>query len=174
MSWALKASLLSQALTTLKSKRKIHNLQSNHPLLTRRRTTPIKCKKISLHKTIKINLPIFSIDLEPSVLSKDVFHVNQILYTKLKIEEQNKRRDLVQCHNCQDYGHTKTYCAHTPRCVRCASPHFNLSKLVHLWFRKLRLVKRYTNTQNTISYAKLIFTDYFLLWSTVTFLMTDI
>lgn len=76
-----------------------------------------------LHKTTKINLPIFFVDLEPSETNKDIFHVNQLLHTKVKIEEPYKRRDLVQCLNCQEYGHTKTYCAHSPRCVRCAEYH---------------------------------------------------
>ena len=76
-----------------------------------------------LHKHTKINLPIFFVDLEPSELNKDIFHVNHLLHTKIKIEEPYKRRDIVQCLNCQEYGHTKTYCAHTPRCVRCAEHH---------------------------------------------------
>lgn len=76
-----------------------------------------------LHKTTKINLPIFFADLEPSETNKDIFQVNQLLHTKVKIEEPYKRRDLVQCLNCQEYGHTKTYCAYSPRCVRCAEYH---------------------------------------------------
>lgn len=76
-----------------------------------------------LHKHTKIKLPIFFVDLEPSELNKDIFHVNHLLHTKIKIEEPYKRSDLVQCLNCQEYAHTKTYCAHTPRCVRCAEHH---------------------------------------------------
>lgn len=76
-----------------------------------------------LHKTTKLKLPIFFVDLEPSELNKDIFHINHILHTKVKIEEPYKKRELVQCLNCQEYGHTKTYCAHTPRCVRCAEHH---------------------------------------------------
>ncbi|KAF0762466.1 Uncharacterized protein FWK35_00002735 [Aphis craccivora] len=65
-----------------------------------------------LHKTTKLNLSIFFVDLEPSELNKDIFHISYILHTKVKIEEPYKKRDLVQCLNCQEYGHTKTYCAH--------------------------------------------------------------
>ncbi|KAF0759565.1 Uncharacterized protein FWK35_00036360, partial [Aphis craccivora] len=74
-------------------------------------------------KTTKLNLPIFFVDLEPSELNKDIFHISHKLHTKVKIEEPYKKRDLVQCLNCQEYGHTKTYCVHTPRCVRCAEHH---------------------------------------------------
>lgn len=76
-----------------------------------------------LHKTTKLKLPIFFVDLEPSELNKDIFHISHILHTKVKIEEPYKKRNLVRCLNCQENGHTKTYCAHSPRCVRCAEHH---------------------------------------------------
>lgn len=38
-------------------------------------------------------------------------------YCKFKIEEPHSRKDLPQCHRCQGYGHTKTYCNRDPRCV---------------------------------------------------------
>lgn len=44
-------------------------------------------------------------------------------YFTPKLKSKNHLRDLVQCLNCQEYGHTKTYCAHFPRCVRCAEHH---------------------------------------------------
>ena len=75
------------------------------------------------HKTLKLNLPIFFVDLEPSELNKDIFHISHLLRTKVKIEEPFQKRDLVQCLNCQEYGHTKSYCAHSPKCVRCAGHH---------------------------------------------------
>jgi len=30
---------------------------------------------------------------------------------------------MIQCINCQEYGHSKSYCAHPPRCVRCTANH---------------------------------------------------
>lgn len=106
-----------------------------------------------LHKTTKLKLPIFFVDLEPSELNKDIFHINHILYTKVKIEEPYKKRDLVQCLNCQEYGHTKTYCAHTPRCVRCAEHHITSECLKP---RNLPANARYVraNTLQTIKDAK--------------------
>ncbi|KAL4149790.1 hypothetical protein QTP88_003654 [Uroleucon formosanum] len=75
------------------------------------------------HKITKLALPIFFVDLEPAEINKDVFHVTHILHTKIKIEEPHKHRELVQCFNCQKYGHSKTYCSHPPRCVGCAANH---------------------------------------------------
>lgn len=76
-----------------------------------------------LHKTTKSKLPIFFVDLEPAEINQDIFHLNSLLNTKIKIEEPYKRREIIQCINCQEYGHSKTYCAYPSRCVRCNSNH---------------------------------------------------
>ncbi|VVC35090.1 Pre-C2HC domain [Cinara cedri] len=80
-----------------------------------------------LHKTTKSKLPIFFVDLEPAKINKDIFHLNSILNTKIQIEELYKRRDIIQCTNCQEYGHSKTYCAYPSRCVRCNFNHSTLA-----------------------------------------------
>lgn len=66
---------------------------------------------------------MFFVDLEPAAINTDIFNVTSILHTKIKIEEPHKRRDILQCHNCQDYGHSKKYCSYSPRCVRCGDEH---------------------------------------------------
>lgn len=76
-----------------------------------------------LHKTSRQPLPLFFVDLDPAEINKDIFHLKNLLHTKISIEEPHKRRELIQCTNCQDYGHSKTYCAHPPRCVRCVGQH---------------------------------------------------
>ena len=76
-----------------------------------------------LNKTNKNKLPIFFVDLEPAEINKDIFFINSLLNTKIKIEEPYKKRTVIQCINCQEYGHSKSYCAHPPRCVKCASNH---------------------------------------------------
>ncbi|KAE9522663.1 hypothetical protein AGLY_016936 [Aphis glycines] len=76
-----------------------------------------------LNKTTKNKLPIFFIDLEPAEINKEIFNITSLLNTKIKIEEPYKRRIIIQCTNCQAYGHSKSYCAHHPRCVKCAANH---------------------------------------------------
>ncbi|XP_037942515.1 uncharacterized protein LOC119675389 [Teleopsis dalmanni] len=44
-------------------------------------------------------------------------------YTKITIEEPHKRNFPVQCFNCQEYGHTKSYCKLAKVCVICAKIH---------------------------------------------------
>jgi len=74
---------------------------------------PFSVRNVSnvLNKTTKNKLPIFFIDLEPAEINKEIFHITSLLNTKIKIEEPYKRRTIIQCTNCQDYGHFKSYCA---------------------------------------------------------------
>ncbi|KAF0722836.1 Uncharacterized protein FWK35_00027872, partial [Aphis craccivora] len=44
-------------------------------------------------------------------------------YTKVKIEAPRINKLTPQCLNCQNYGHTRTYCNNHPRCVRCGENH---------------------------------------------------
>lgn len=76
-----------------------------------------------LHKTSKRALPLFFVDLDPAGINNSIFHLKELLNTKIKVEEPYKRREIIQCINCQEYGHSKRYCAHPPRCVRCAGNH---------------------------------------------------
>lgn len=76
-----------------------------------------------LYKVTKIPLPLFFVDLEPSIKSAEIFHLSSLLHTKIKVEEPYKSKTISQCTNCQDYGHTKTYCGYPSRCVRCGSNH---------------------------------------------------
>ncbi|KAL4136317.1 hypothetical protein QTP88_007865 [Uroleucon formosanum] len=76
-----------------------------------------------LHKNSKVPLPLFFIDLEPVEKSKEIFLLQNLLHTKVKVEEPYKPKVISQCTNCQDYGHTQNYCGYPPRCVRCGANH---------------------------------------------------
>lgn len=76
-----------------------------------------------LHKTIKLPLPLFFVDLEKSDKSLVIFQLTSLLYTKIKVKELYKPRTISQYQNCQDYGHTRSYCGYPPRCVRCENSH---------------------------------------------------
>ncbi|KAL4125770.1 hypothetical protein QTP88_010010 [Uroleucon formosanum] len=76
-----------------------------------------------IHRISKIPLPLFFVDLEPTDHSKEIFKLESILHTKIKIEEPHKPKIISQCQNCQAYGHTKAYCGYSPRCVRCGDDH---------------------------------------------------
>ncbi|KAL4104507.1 hypothetical protein QTP88_019802 [Uroleucon formosanum] len=56
-----------------------------------------------IHKTTKAKLPIFFIDLDPAEINKEIFNLTSLLHTRVKIEEPHKRKEIVQCLNCQEY-----------------------------------------------------------------------
>lgn len=75
------------------------------------------------HQKTKISLPLFFVDLAPEIISKEIFNITSLLNTKIKVEEPHKRREIPQCQNCQSYGHTRSYCSYSPRCVKCGGTH---------------------------------------------------
>lgn len=88
----------------------------NHGFLTRNITNV-------LHYQSKAPLPLFFVDLEPAANNKDIFELQYICYTKIKVEAPKPKKQIPQCMNCQDYGHTRSYCHSSPRCVRCGDHH---------------------------------------------------
>lgn len=58
-----------------------------------------------------------------STHSNEIFQLQSILHTKIKIEEPHKPKVISQCQNCQAYGYTKAYCGYNPRCVRYGDVH---------------------------------------------------
>lgn len=73
--------------------------------------------------------PLFRIDLEPESkkLKKGTTHpiydLRYLLHRRITVEEPRPRSGPVQCSNCQEYGHTKSYCTLRSVCVVCGEFH---------------------------------------------------
>jgi PAX-interacting protein 1 len=76
-----------------------------------------------LYKVNKYPLPLFFVDLEPTDQSNDIYILISLLHTLIKVEEPYKPKAINQYSNCQDYGHTKSYCGYPVRCVHCGAQH---------------------------------------------------
>lgn len=76
-----------------------------------------------LHKSTKTPLPLFFVDLEQSESNQDIFKLTLLCYSKVKVETPHVKKEIPQCQRCQSYGHTRSYCFHNPRCVRCGNGH---------------------------------------------------
>ena len=69
--------------------------------------------------------PMFKVELEPdSTKLKNnevhpIYNLRLLKHRKITVEEPYKRRGPVQCTNCQEYGHTQSYCTLRPVCVIC-------------------------------------------------------
>ena len=69
-----------------------------------------------------LNLFMLTFDTDQEV--KQVYNITRIAYQAVKIEELRKTSNrIVQCKNCQEFNHVRTYCHKAPRCVKCAGTH---------------------------------------------------
>lgn len=71
----------------------------------------------------KVSLPLHFVDLEPDANNDSIFELKALLHTAIRVEEPRKKRLIVQCTRCQQYGHTRSYCNHQIRCVKCGGQH---------------------------------------------------
>lgn len=77
----------------------------------------------------KVPLSLFRVELEfdPKTLSKGeshpIYSLRYLLNRKITVEEPHKRRGPIQCRNCQEFGHSKTYCTLSSVCVICGDLH---------------------------------------------------
>lgn len=77
-------------------------------------------------KKNKISLPLFFVDLNHNIINSNIFKITRLLHTSVVVEKPHKSKiGPPQCHNCQAYGHTKTYCSHKARCVKCGDEHLS-------------------------------------------------
>ena len=66
---------------------------------------------------------MFFIDLAPNDNNKSIYDIQFLQHMKIIIEPPYFKKEIVQCHNCQRFGHTKKYCTLQPRCVKCLLLH---------------------------------------------------
>ena len=78
----------------------------------------------------KIPQPMFKVELsyESSQVRKKgdthpIYDIIRLCNRRVTVEEPLKRKDPPQCTNCQEFGHTRTYCRLPPVCVRCGDIH---------------------------------------------------
>jgi len=73
--------------------------------------------------------PMFKVDLLPGLqnLKKNEVHpiykLQYLLHRRVTVEPPHPRNGPVQCSNCQEFGHTRTYCTLRPVCVVCGELH---------------------------------------------------
>lgn len=75
------------------------------------------------HRVTKEPLNMFFIDLVQNPNNKDILQLKYLIHAKIVFELPYTKKEVVQCQRCQRYGHSKTYCRHPFRCVKCAENH---------------------------------------------------
>lgn len=66
---------------------------------------------------------LFYVELIAKDNNKEIFNIKRLLRSIVKIEQYHNRTKSVQCHRCQQYGHTKIYCGRNAYCVICGQRH---------------------------------------------------
>ncbi|KAL4142939.1 hypothetical protein QTP88_005328 [Uroleucon formosanum] len=75
------------------------------------------------HHSSKCPLPLFRVDLRVAENNCDIFKLDLLLHTRIKIELPKKKRSPPQCHECQAFYQTSNFCHQSPRCVKCGDNH---------------------------------------------------
>ena len=75
------------------------------------------------HRISKNLLSLFFIDLKQKSNNKQIYNINRLMNSAVKIEPPLTRKEIVKCKRCERYGHTQKYCNHNCRCVKCAGTH---------------------------------------------------
>ena len=74
------------------------------------------------HRITKKLLSLFFIDIKQKKKkkknNKEIYNVNRLMNSIVKIELPLVKKEIVQCKRCQRYGHTQKYCNHNFRCVK--------------------------------------------------------
>lgn len=71
--------------------------------------------------------PLFYVDIKQREDNQSVYNIKELLNCKIKIEPPRKNNDIPQCTNCQQLGHTKSFCYRQAVCVKCAGNHHTTS-----------------------------------------------
>jgi hypothetical protein len=71
------------------------------------------------------NLPLFLITLPRSAKSQEIFRLPSLCHIAIKVEAYKTQSALMQCHNCQQFGHVWANCKQPPHCLWCRGGHLH-------------------------------------------------
>lgn len=61
--------------------------------------------------------------MKPNQNNESIYNLTRLYYAVVKVEPPKPKRSVIQCSNCQEYGHSKNYCHKRARCVKCDGNH---------------------------------------------------
>jgi hypothetical protein len=72
-----------------------------------------------------INLPLFLVTLPKSDKSQEIFQLASLNHVIIKVEAHRAQTGLMQCYNCQQFGHVWANRKQPPKCVWCGGGHIH-------------------------------------------------
>lgn len=68
-------------------------------------------------------LPLFFLDLKRNSRVQDIYDLKRLYYAVVSVEPVKSKTKILQCTNCQWFGHNRHSCRWQTRCVRCLDDH---------------------------------------------------
>uniref|UniRef100_A0A1B0CIJ5 Putative nucleic-acid-binding protein from transposon x-element n=1 Tax=Lutzomyia longipalpis TaxID=7200 RepID=A0A1B0CIJ5_LUTLO len=75
------------------------------------------------HGRTKMPLSMFYVNLERKDNNKNIYEIIRLLHFVVEFQAPRAKKELPQCTRCQHFGHTKSFCTRSPRCVKCLGDH---------------------------------------------------
>lgn len=70
--------------------------------------------------------PLYLIITEQNITLKHITQkVRYVSNIKVTWEKHRNSKVIIQCHRCQEWGHGTTLCRVSPKCLKCAGPHWS-------------------------------------------------
>lgn len=85
-------------------------------------------------------LPLFDVDLKLSPNNKEIYAIKSLMHTRIIFEPPRPKKTIPQCTNCQQYGHTKSFCKRKPKCIKCAGSHLSKDCVKKNWETQVKCV----------------------------------
>jgi len=82
-------------------------------------------KEIAQGGTKIVNLLFFLVTLARKEKSPEVFNLTRLSHVVIKVEAHRAQNILMQCCNCQKFGHVWANCKQPARCVWCGGVHIH-------------------------------------------------
>lgn len=88
----------------------------------------------------KLPLSLFDIELKTKPNNKEIYAITDLMYTRISFEPPRPKKQIPQCSNCQQYGHTKSFCRRQPKCIKCAGNHPSMLCSKQNWSNEVKCV----------------------------------
>lgn len=74
----------------------------------------------STYRMTTKNRPLYLVVNDPSITLESNRNVRVVLYTRVTWETRRSTQQIIQCHNCQAWGHATSNCGGPPNSLKCA------------------------------------------------------
>lgn len=83
---------------------------------------------IQIHKMRATQSPAYMVVTDNTVTLKQLqHHIKVVSYTKIRWNRYTTKKEIIQCHRCQLWGHATANCHRAEKCLKCAESHLTMN-----------------------------------------------